>query len=184
MDIELPKKDRCLLKIFMAASKKAITRRWLNTEPPTVSQWEAIIKDIQTMELLTFSLRLQRDKGVASGKNGTFISGEEVIIRLNALYILAKKNNDHITVYIVYDDISDDLLSTPWFSHVCSYDCAHVYMCNYIYMDMFMIIWTYGCRWTRAHMCPGAQAYVYVSTFCFSSFSSVVSFVPIRSLQS
>ncbi len=47
----------------MAASKKAITRRWLNTESLTVNQWEAIIKDIQTMELLTFRLRLQRDKG-------------------------------------------------------------------------------------------------------------------------
>ena len=67
MDIELPKEDRYLLKIFMAASKKAITRRWLNTETPTVSQWEAIIKNIQTMELLlvTFSLRLQREKGDA-----------------------------------------------------------------------------------------------------------------------
>lgn len=65
MDTELPKNDRYLLKIFMAASKKAITRRWLNTESPTVNQWEAIIKDIQTMELLTFSLRLQRDKGDA-----------------------------------------------------------------------------------------------------------------------
>ncbi len=42
-----------------------ITRRWLNTESPTVNQWEAIIKDIQTMELLTFRLRLQRDKGEA-----------------------------------------------------------------------------------------------------------------------
>lgn len=41
IDTELPKKDRYLLKIFMAASKKAITRRWLNTEPPTVNQWEA-----------------------------------------------------------------------------------------------------------------------------------------------
>ena len=51
----------------MAASKKSITRRWLNTEPPTVSQWAAMIKDIQTMELpvLTFSLKLQRDKGDA-----------------------------------------------------------------------------------------------------------------------
>ena len=60
MDTKLPKKDRYLLKIFMAASKKAITRGWLITEPPTVNQWRVIIKDIQTMELLTFSLRLQK----------------------------------------------------------------------------------------------------------------------------
>ena len=65
MDIELPKKDRYLLKIFMAASKKAIIRRSLNTEPSTVNQWKFIIRDIQTMELLTFSLRLQRNKGDA-----------------------------------------------------------------------------------------------------------------------
>ena len=44
MDTELPKNKRYLLKIFMANSKKAITRRWLNTEPPTVNQWEAMIK--------------------------------------------------------------------------------------------------------------------------------------------
>ena len=65
MDIDLPIKDSYLLKIFRAASKKAITRRWLNAEPATVNQWEAITEDIQTMELLTFSLRLKRDKGDA-----------------------------------------------------------------------------------------------------------------------
>jgi len=47
-----------------------------------------------------------------SGKNGTPMSQEEVMACLNALFILVRKNNDHIAV------ISGDLLATPWFSHV------------------------------------------------------------------
>lgn len=65
MDLEISKADRYLLKVFMAASKKAITRRWLQKEPPTVKEWSNIIRNIQCMEQLTFSLRLQKDKGDA-----------------------------------------------------------------------------------------------------------------------
>ena len=57
--------DKYLLKVFMAASKKAITRRWLCRDPPTVNQWIDIVKSIQCMECMTFSLRLQKDKGDA-----------------------------------------------------------------------------------------------------------------------
>lgn len=62
MDTRLPKGDQYLLKIVMAASKKAITRRWLCGEPPTIDQWAAIVTNIQCMERMTFNLRLQKDK--------------------------------------------------------------------------------------------------------------------------
>lgn len=65
IDLESPRSDIYLLKVFMAASKKAISRRWLCREPPTVNQWIDIIKNIQSMERMTFSLRLQKDKGDA-----------------------------------------------------------------------------------------------------------------------
>lgn len=44
---------------------KTITRRWLHKDPPTVREWLSIINNIQHMEQLTFSLRLQKDKGDA-----------------------------------------------------------------------------------------------------------------------
>uniref|UniRef100_A0A672H408 Reverse transcriptase domain-containing protein n=1 Tax=Salarias fasciatus TaxID=181472 RepID=A0A672H408_SALFA len=62
MDLNLTRDDRYLLKIFMVAGKKAVTRRWLSAEPPNTSQWIAIVTNIQCMECLTYSLRLQKDK--------------------------------------------------------------------------------------------------------------------------
>ena len=55
-------RDKYLTKIFLAASKKAITRRWYQQEPPTTENWLDIIKEIRSMECLTFVLRLQEDK--------------------------------------------------------------------------------------------------------------------------
>ncbi len=46
MDLNLTKSDRYLLKIHMSASKKAITRRRLCRDHPTIDQWVAIIKNI------------------------------------------------------------------------------------------------------------------------------------------
>lgn len=65
VDLEISKADRYLLQVFMAASEKAITRRWLRKEPPTVKEWSNIVTNIQCMERLTFSLRLQKDRGDA-----------------------------------------------------------------------------------------------------------------------
>lgn len=41
--------DRYLLQILLAASKKAITRKWLNEEPPTVSDWMEIIHEMANL---------------------------------------------------------------------------------------------------------------------------------------
>lgn len=52
----MKKQDRYLIKILLASCKKAITRKWLSKEPPTISEWKEIIGEIYIMERLTFSL--------------------------------------------------------------------------------------------------------------------------------
>lgn len=53
-------KDKKLLYILLAASKKALMRRWLKPEP-TTEDWINIVQEIYTMEKLFFSLKVQRD---------------------------------------------------------------------------------------------------------------------------
>lgn len=53
--------DKYLLKILTVAAKKAITRRWLQSIPPTVDDWKEIVKESHEMERLTFLLRLRKD---------------------------------------------------------------------------------------------------------------------------
>ena len=51
--------DKYLLKIIIATAKKAITRKWLNTDPPTIEDWIKVTKETERLERLTFMLRLQ-----------------------------------------------------------------------------------------------------------------------------
>lgn len=55
--------DKKLLNILLAASKKALTRRWLTPEPPTTDDWINIeeIYAIEKLFLLYFFLKVQRD---------------------------------------------------------------------------------------------------------------------------
>lgn len=53
--------NKYLLRILLAAAKKAITRLWLQQPPPTRTQWEQIVTEIYKMERLTFRLRLQEE---------------------------------------------------------------------------------------------------------------------------
>jgi len=55
-------KDKYLLKILLASCRKAITRKWLQVDPPTKDQWLGIVNEIYSMERLTFTLRLKFDK--------------------------------------------------------------------------------------------------------------------------
>ena len=55
-------RDKYLLKILLAASKKTVTRSWLQATPPAESDWINIVTNIQNMERMTFSLNLQTDK--------------------------------------------------------------------------------------------------------------------------
>ena len=50
------------MKILIVASKKAITRKWLQPDPPTREDWLRIVQEIHLMENLTYMLRLQKDK--------------------------------------------------------------------------------------------------------------------------
>ncbi len=54
--------DKYLIKIMLVASKKAITRRWLSKESPSIEEWIAIVKEIYDVEKLTFSLNLCMDE--------------------------------------------------------------------------------------------------------------------------
>ncbi len=53
-------KDKKLLLILLAASKKVITKKWLKPESPTVEEWIDTIHIIYAMEKLSFSLRTQK----------------------------------------------------------------------------------------------------------------------------
>lgn len=55
-------KDKYLLKILLAASKKAETQKRLQSEPPTKVKWLDIVTRVQNMERMIFSLNLQMDK--------------------------------------------------------------------------------------------------------------------------
>ena len=57
----LLRRDKYLLKILLAASKKAVTRKWLQIEPPAKTDWINIVNDVQNMERITFSLNQQAD---------------------------------------------------------------------------------------------------------------------------
>lgn len=59
---QIPCKDKYLIKILLAASKKSITRKWCKEEPPTVNNWRDIVEDIHNMERLTYILRLQQQE--------------------------------------------------------------------------------------------------------------------------
>ena len=47
-------KDKYLLKILLASSRKVITRKWLQLDPPTLDVWRGIIQEIYCVERLTF----------------------------------------------------------------------------------------------------------------------------------
>ena len=50
-----------MFKIMLIASKKAITKKWLNQVWPTLADWFDVMHNIYTMEKLTFALRLKTD---------------------------------------------------------------------------------------------------------------------------
>ena len=56
------KEDVLLVKVILAASRKAITKKWLKPDPPTQEDWINITKEISIMEKMTHNLRLKRPK--------------------------------------------------------------------------------------------------------------------------
>lgn len=48
--------------ILLKSSKKALTRKWMSTNAPTVENWINVIHNIFMMEKFTFSSRLGEEK--------------------------------------------------------------------------------------------------------------------------
>ena len=60
VDLQVRKDDEYLFDILITAGKKALTRRWLLPDPPTIQEWISIVNDVYLMERITSSLRLQK----------------------------------------------------------------------------------------------------------------------------
>ena len=60
---ELCKDDEYLLKILLAAGKKAITKYWLQKDVPTLKVFIDIVNYLHLLEQMTYSLRLQKEIG-------------------------------------------------------------------------------------------------------------------------
>ena len=56
-----PKGDKYLFSILLMASKKALTRKWLSQESPTLTIWMDITMDICRMEKLTADVNYKKD---------------------------------------------------------------------------------------------------------------------------
>ena len=50
-----------MFKVMLVASKKAITKKWLNQQAPKLSDWFDVMHTIYMMEKMTFALRLKTD---------------------------------------------------------------------------------------------------------------------------
>lgn len=57
-----PNEDRCLIKILLAASKKAIRRTWYKVNSSTSDHWMDIVEETHNMEGLKYSIRRQLTK--------------------------------------------------------------------------------------------------------------------------
>lgn len=51
-----------LFNILLATSKKAIRKKWLKEDPPSICEWQEIVNDVYSMEVLTLSLKQQSTK--------------------------------------------------------------------------------------------------------------------------
>lgn len=61
-DTEKGPENKYMYNILLLSSKKAITRKWLVKDSPTIEDWIKVVQDIFIMEKLTFILRLEQDK--------------------------------------------------------------------------------------------------------------------------
>ena len=54
--------SRYLFGVLSVAARKAITKRWLKPDAPSLEDWFDITYEIFVMERITFSLKLQQSK--------------------------------------------------------------------------------------------------------------------------
>lgn len=64
-------KDKKLLTVLLAASKKTVPRKWLKVEPPIMDDWIYVVYKIYAMEKICHSLKAEKKKRfIESGPNG------------------------------------------------------------------------------------------------------------------
>lgn len=56
-----PRRDKYLFNILAVAAKKALTRKWLSSESPTLNMWMDITMDIYKIERLTAEVNYKKD---------------------------------------------------------------------------------------------------------------------------
>lgn len=61
--------NKYLMGVLLAASKKAITRKWLQQERPTLDDWIDVTIEIYMMEKITFFVNLKRDVFLEKWRN-------------------------------------------------------------------------------------------------------------------
>ncbi len=65
--------------MLLAASMKAITRKWFKQERPTLDNWIDVTKEIYTTENITFLVHLKKD---------AFLGGNELNMYQKGLILL------------------------------------------------------------------------------------------------
>lgn len=60
-ELHCMKRDQYLLRVLLVAGKKALTKKWLKPDMPTMNEWIDLIYSIYKMERITFRLRTRID---------------------------------------------------------------------------------------------------------------------------
>ena len=78
---KLSKDDAYLLKVLLAASKKAVTKCWLQKNSPTVGLFVNIVKQLHLLERITYSIRLQKELGEKRwGKLSVYLASQTDLV--------------------------------------------------------------------------------------------------------
>lgn len=71
--VDTNKETKSIFGMLSLAARKAITKKWLIPNPPTLDDWHHIVYAMFNMERITFQKRLQKVYFETCGRNGEFI---------------------------------------------------------------------------------------------------------------